>query len=273
MSTLEGKVALITGGARGQGRSHAIALARAGADVIVIDICADLASVPYPLASEADLKDTAGEVQATGRRCVTKIADVRDGAAMVAAVGDAVAELGRLDIVVANAGVISWEPIDCAPRQVFDDTIAVNLTGVWNTFEATVPHILAHGDGGSIVVTGSNNSRSAKMLDFSTAARAYAASKHGVIGLMRSYALQLSPLGIRVNAVEPISVDTVMLNNDAAQRVIEQGVPSQYDLLNLMDVSRLEPEDVSAVVEFLVSDRARYITGIEFPIDAGFGVR
>ncbi|MEV0948277.1 mycofactocin-coupled SDR family oxidoreductase [Rhodococcus sp. NPDC049939] len=273
MSTLEGKVALITGGARGQGRSHAIALARAGADVIVIDICANLAIANYPLASEADLKDTADEVQATGRRCVTKIADVRDGAAMVSAVGDAVAELGRLDIVVANAGVTSWEPIDCAPRQVFDDIIAVNLTGVWNTFEATVPHILAHGDGGSIVVTGSINSTSGKMMDLSTATRAYTASKHGVIGLMRSYALQLSPLGIRVNAVEPMGVNTLMVNNEAAQRVLEGEAPRQYDLLNLMDVWRLEPEDVSAVVEFLVSDRARYITGIEFPVDAGFGVR
>ncbi|WP_072690838.1 mycofactocin-coupled SDR family oxidoreductase [Rhodococcus marinonascens] len=271
MSTLEGKVALITGGARGQGRSHARTLAQAGADVIVIDICADLATVPYRLASEAELAETAGEVQASGRKCVTKIADVRDSAAVVTAVDEAVAELGRLDIVVANAGVLSWGPVDCTPQQVFDDTIAVNLIGVWNTFEATVPHILEHGDGGCIVVIGSTNSNSAKTLEVSTAARAYVASKHGVIGLMRSYALQLSPLGIRVNAVEPCGVDTMMLTNDAAQRIIEQGGP--YDMLNPMGMERIEPEDVSAAIEFLVSDRARYITGIEFPVDAGFGVK
>ena len=273
MGNLDGKVALITGGARGQGRSHATTLARAGADIIVLDICADLPWVPYPMATEADMTETAAQVHATGRKCVAKVADVRDSTGMADAVNEAVAELGRLDIAIANAGIISWHCGDHSPQKIFEETLAVNLTGVWNTFEAAVPHITAHGDGGSLIVIGSNLSTSGKTLDHSPGQRAYVASKHGVIGLMRNYALQLGPSGIRVNAIEPMGCKTPMLTNQAARSVLDKGVPEQYDVANVLGVRKIEPEDISNAVEFLVSDKARAVTGVEFPVEAGFGLR
>lgn len=273
MNTLKGKVALITGAGRGQGRSHAVTLAKAGADLILIDICADIATVPYPLASEADLAETAALVEAEGRRCVKNIVDVRDYDGMLAAVKDSVAHLGHLDIVVANAGIITFGPMSSTPQEIFQTTIDVNLTGVWNTLEASVPHLLANDNGGSIVVIGSTNSTSGKTLEQTPGSQAYIASKHAVIGLMRSYALHLGPKNIRVNAIEPTSVITPLITNDAAKKLIEQAEPRHYDLSNLQDVWAIEPEDISAAVEWLVSDSARYVTGIELPVDAGYGVK
>ncbi|MEU0268881.1 mycofactocin-coupled SDR family oxidoreductase [Nocardioides sp. NPDC006303] len=270
---VEGKVAFITGAARGQGRAHAVRLASEGADIIAVDICAPIDSVPYPLATEADLKETVNLVQGLGRKIVASHADVRDFSALEAAVADGVAELGRLDIAVANAGILSAGPTEALPEQSWRDMIDVNLTGVYHAAKAAIPHIRAGGEGGSIVLTSS-----ALGIRAMPNMAHYVAAKSGVIGLMRVMALELAAEKIRVNTVNPSIADTPMVQNEAVHKLFVPHIDNPtreqaaevFATLNPMPTPWVDAQDVSDAVLFLVSDEARFVTGLEFKIDAGF---
>jgi (+)-trans-carveol dehydrogenase len=269
---LEGKVALVTGAARGQGRSHAIRLAEEGADIIAVDICAQVDSVPYAMATPDDLAETAREVEALDRRIVASEADVRDYGALAQAVDAGVAELGRLDVVSANAGISSYGPAVEIEEQMWRDMIDTNLTGVWHTVKATVPHIRAGGHGGSIILTSS----AAGLMAYPMLAH-YTAAKHGVVGLMRTLALELAPEMIRVNTVNPTAVDTPMVQNQPTYTLFMGGKEDAtkeeaavaFQELNALPIPWVEAVDISNAVVFLASDEARYITGVTLPVDAG----
>jgi SDR family mycofactocin-dependent oxidoreductase len=269
MGKLEGKVAFITGAARGQGRSHAVRLAQEGADVIAVDLCAQIDTVPYPMATPEDLQQTVKEVEALDRRIVAAQADVRDLGALQRVVRDGVAQLGRLNIVLANAGIAPMGD-DADPARAFRDVVDVNLTGVWNTVRASAPVMVEQGDGGAIVLTSST----AGLKGFgggSPGGEGYTAAKHGVVGLMRAFAVSLAPHRIRVNSVHPTGVNTPMIVNDVMAEWLagaDEGVA--ITLTNLLPVDMVEPVDVSNAIVFLVSDDARYITGVALPVDAGF---
>ncbi|MDT5084540.1 MAG: hypothetical protein QOJ61_1583 [Mycobacterium sp.] len=265
---LKGKVALITGAARGQGRAHAVRLASEGADIIGVDICAPIASVPYPLATADDLAATVKLVEDTGARIVAKEADVRDRASLSDAVQAGVDELGRLDIVIANAGIAPMQSGDDGWRDVID----VNLTGVYNTIKAAIPTLLKQGAGGSIVLI-SSAAGLAGVGSPDAGSVGYAAAKHGVVGLMRVYANLLAKQNIRVNSIHPTGVETPMIDNDftrgwLAKMAAESDSPGTMG--NALPVEVLQPEDIANAVAWLVSDQARYITGITLPVDAGF---
>lgn len=267
MEHLEGKVAFITGIARGQGRSHALRLAAAGADIIGVDICVDIASVPYPMSSREELKETVSQVESLGRRVIAEVADVRDLPALRGVVAAGVDDLGRLDFVVANAGISPGHFRETTPEedaQAWKDAIDVNLTGVWNTTQAAIPHIVAGNRGGAIVLTGSTAGLRGM------GGGGYGAAKHGVVGIMRGLANDLAPHSIRVNVVHPTAVNTMMATNDAMQAFLSTQVDKGIHLRNALPVEMIEPGDVSAAVEFLLSDNARYITGSNLPVDAGF---
>jgi SDR family mycofactocin-dependent oxidoreductase len=270
MGKLEGKVAFITGAARGQGRSHAVEFAQEGADIIAVDLGAQMDSVPYPMATPEDLHQTVAEVEALGRRIVATLADVRDLGAMQEVVQQGVARLGRLDIVVANAGIA---PIgeNADPAQAFRDVVEVNLTGAWNTVRASAPVLKEQGEGGSIVLTGSTAGLRG-IGGESGGGEGYTASKHGIVGLMRTFATTLAPHRIRVNSVHPTGVNTPMVVNDYMTRWRAETGPVQGSLRNLLPVEMVEPRDISRAVLFLVSDDARFITGAALPVDAGFTV-
>lgn len=269
---VEGKVALVTGAARGQGRSHALRLAEEGADIIALDICRQIESAPYPLATPEDLEETARQIKELGRNVVTHEVDVRDGEALTAAVNDGVAQLGRLDIVIANAGILSVGASFELSEQAWTQMIDVNLSGVWRTTKAAVPHLIAGGNGGAIVLTGSI----AAMIGQPGIGH-YVAAKHGVVGLMKTLALELAPLNIRVNTVVPTNVDTDMIMNEPTYRVFlpDDPAPTREKFavpsleMNALPVPWIQPRDVSNAVLFLVSDEACYITGVALPIDAG----
>ena len=265
---LKGKVALITGAARGQGRAHAVRLASEGADIIGVDICAPIASVPYPLATADDLAATVKLVEDTGARIVAKEADVRDRASLSHAVQAGVDELGRLDIVVANAGIAPMQSGDDGWRDVID----VNLTGVYNTIKAAIPTLVKQGAGGSIVLI-SSAAGLAGVGSPDAGSVGYAAAKHGVVGLMRVYANLLAKQNIRVNSIHPTGVETPMIDNDftrgwLAKMAAESDSPGSMG--NALPVEVLQPEDIANAVAWLVSDQARYITGVTLPVDAGF---
>jgi len=276
MGALEGQVALITGAARGQGRSHARTLAAAGADIIAIDVCAQLESVPYPMATPADLAQTVKEVEALGRHIVAVEADVRDPEAMVAATDSGVAQLGRLDIVVANAGIISSNSKQISRTQAFRDVVDVNLTGIFVTVEAARPHLIAGGRGGAIVLTSSLAG-----LRSLGAGHGYTESKHGVVGLMRSLAIELAPQFIRVNSVHPTTVNTPMIMNEHVYRQFRPDLesPTAEDAekalatMNLIPIPYVEVTDISEAVLFLVGPTGRYITGVTLPVDAGAALK
>jgi SDR family mycofactocin-dependent oxidoreductase len=268
-----GKVAFITGAARGQGRSHAIRLAQEGADIIAVDILEDVPGIPYAGATEADLAETVKQVEALDRRIVASQADVRDFPVLKAAVDDGVAQLGRLDIVSANAGIgtsphHAWE-IDADTWQTMID---INLTGVFNTAKAAIPHLIAGGNGGSIILTSS----AAGLQAYENIAH-YVSAKHGVVGLMRTLALELAPYFIRVNSIHPTQVDTPMIQNEATYKLFRPDLehPTQEDFapasqtLNALPIPWVEPVDISNAVLFLASDEGRYITGVTLPVDAG----
>jgi len=270
--SLDGQVAFITGAARGQGRSHAVTLAAAGADIIAVDICEQMDTVGYGLATAEDLAETVRQVEALGRRIVARPADVRDTGSLRAAVDDGVRELGRLDIVVANAGILSSGSLGELGERAWRDMIDVNLTGVWRTTKVAIPHLLAGGRGGSIVLTSSV----AGLKSYPNVAH-YVAAKHGVVGLMRALAVELAPHGIRVNTVNPTQVDTDMIQNDVMYRLFvpdeENPTKEQFAAASrataLLPVDWIESVDVSNALLFLTSDMARYITGVALPIDAG----
>jgi SDR family mycofactocin-dependent oxidoreductase len=272
MGKLEGKVAFITGAARGQGRSHAIRLAQEGADIIAVDICEDIPGMPYKGATEADLAETVKEVEALDRRIIATKADVRDYAGLKAALDDGVAQLGRLDVVSANAGIgtspyNAWE----MDESVWQTMIDVNLTGVWHTAKAAIPHLIA-GNGGSIILTSS----AAGLKAYQNIAH-YVSAKHGVVGLMRTLALELAPHNIRVNSIHPTQVDTDMIQNEATWRLFRPDLehPTREDFvpasqaMNALPIPWVEPVDISNAVLFLASDDGRYLTGVALPVDAG----
>ncbi len=260
-----GKVAFITGAARGQGRSHALRLAQEGADIIAVDICKQIDSVPYPMSTQEDLAETARLVEALDRRIHIAEADVRDRAAMQAAFDAGVAELGPVDIVLGNAGIA---PMSLAPSpDEWRDVLDVNLTGVYNTVEVAKQSLIDNG-GGAIVLTSSTAGNNGMGGD-SPAGLSYTASKHGVVGLMRSYANILAQHSIRVNTVHPTGVNTPMINNEYMQNFLQRDPSMGSAMTNALPVDVVEPIDISNAILFLASDEARYVTGVVFPVDAG----
>jgi SDR family mycofactocin-dependent oxidoreductase len=270
---LDGKVALITGAARGQGRSHAVRLAEEGADIIAIDICAQIESVPYSMSSPGDLAETERLVTALGRRIHSVVADVRDLSGMQAAVASGEANIGPLDIVVANAGIGSIAAEHPDHGQTFRDTMEVNVFGVWNTISAAAPSMIAREAGGSMILTSSVLGLAGRGGDGSGAFAGYVAAKHGVVGLMRMSANWLAPYSIRVNTVHPTGVDTGMINNEVTEKWVARTPSAEAVLSNLIEIDMLRPSDISNAVLFLASDEAQYITGVALPVDAGFLVK
>jgi (+)-trans-carveol dehydrogenase len=273
MGRVEGKVALITGAARGQGRSHAVRLAQEGADIIAIDVPDAITGLPYEVGTEEELAETVALVERLDRRIVSAKADVRNFEALKAAVDAGVAELGRLDIIVANAGIGSTPyKTHELPEEIWQQMIDINLSGVWHAAKAGVPHLLAGGRGGSIILTSSE----AGLRAFANIGH-YVSAKHGVVGLMRTLAVELAPDMIRVNSVHPTQVDTPMIMNEASYRLFapELEHPTREDFaprsqaLNALPIPWVEAVDVSNAVLWLASDEARYITGVPLPVDAG----
>ena len=274
MGTLEGKVAFVTGAARGQGRSHAIRLAQEGADIIALDACTTPDWLSYPLATESDLAQTVKEVEALDRRIIARKADTRDLAAVRSVLEAGVAELGgRLDIVAANAAIISW-PQDTWEIDVdqFRELVDVTLTGTFITVKSAVPHMIAAGNGGSIVLTSSGAAITAGggLAD-------YKAAKSGVLALKDTLAYELARHFIRVNAICPTAVDTPMIQNENLYRAFRPDLasPGREDVkagfaeMNLLPIPWVDPVDISNAIVWLASDAARYVTGITLPVDAG----
>ena len=279
MGKLDGKVAFITGAARGQGRSHAIRLAEEGADIIAVDLCEAVPGVNrfYPGATEEDLAETVKAVEALDRRIVAAKADVRDYDGLKAALDDGVAQLGHVDIVSANAGIfIFGDPTHLVSEQDWQDVTDINQTGVWHTCKAVIPHMIEQGSGGSMILTSSTAG-----LKGTPNVAAYTASKHAVVGIMRTLAVELAPHRIRVNTVHPTGVGTQMILNEATFRLflpdVEHPTREQaaevFATTNALPVPWVEPIDISNAVLFLASDEARYVTGTELKIDAGYTVR
>jgi len=271
---VEGKVAFITGAARGQGRSHAVRLAEEGADIIAIDICGPVGINPQiePAAAD-DLAKTADLVKKLNRRIVTAEVDVRDYDAVKAAVDSGVEQLGRLDVICANAGIGNGgATLDRTSETDWTDMIDVNLSGVWKTVKAAVPHLISQGQGGSIILTSSVGGLKAY-----PHTGHYIAAKHGVVGLMRTFAVELGQHSIRVNSVHPTNVDTPLFMNEGTMKLFRPDLenPGPDDLavaarfMHVLPVGWVESVDISNAVLFLASDESRYVTGLTMTIDAG----
>jgi (+)-trans-carveol dehydrogenase len=276
MGKLDGQVAFITGVARGQGRSHAVRLAEEGADIVGLDILSQVETVTYPMAEPADLDRTVADVEATGRSIVAVQGDVRDPASIEKVVAAGLERFGRLDIVLANAGISSYGTSLGLSAESWQNVIDINLTGVWNTAKATAPHIINGGRGGSIVITSSAAGlRGMRNLPH------YVSAKHGLVGLMKTLALELAPHSIRVNTVHPGAVLTPMIDNEVTRRLFCPDIPEptaedfaqRSSTNNLLPTAWTEPIDISNAVLFLVSDEARFITGVALPVDAGYVIR
>jgi (+)-trans-carveol dehydrogenase len=271
---VEGKVAFITGAARGQGRSHAVRLAQEGADIIAVDVCKRISSnKDIPAATPGDLAETADLVKNLNRRIVTAEADVRDYDALKAAVDSGVEQLGRLDIIVANAGIGNGgQTLDRTSEADWTDMIDVNLSGVWKTVKAAVPHLISGGRGGSIILTSSVGGLKAY-----PHTGHYIAAKHGVVGLMRTFAVELGQHSIRVNSVHPTNVNTPLFMNEGTMKLFRPDLenPGPDDMavvaqmMHVLPIGWVEPVDVSNAVLFLASDEARYVTGLPLTVDAG----
>lgn len=278
MGRVSGRVALITGAARGQGRSHAALLAAEGADIVAVDACEDLPGSPYPLATSADLEETVRLVEKQDRRIIARKADVRSQEALDEVVAEALATFGKIDVVVCNAGVITLARMWEYTERDWQDVIDVNLTGTWHTIKATVPHLIEGGNGGSIIITSSL----AGLKGFANTGP-YTASKHGVVGIMRALAQELGPHGIRVNTIHPTNVNTHMIHNDAVYALWRPDLTAgkisreQFDEVgsstNVIPVPYVEPVDISQGVLWLASDETRYVTGVALPIDAGMYIK
>ncbi len=271
---LENKVAFVTGAARGQGRSHCVRMAEEGADIIAVDICEPMPGVPFKPSTPADLEETARQVEALDRRIVYAKADVRDGAALRKVVDDGVAELGRLDIVSAQAG-LSHVPMRMheISDELWDVMLDTTLTGSWNATKAAIPHMIAGERGGAIIVTSSTASLRAH-----ANIGHYVSSKHGLVGLVRTLAMELGPHNIRVNNIAPTNCATDMLLNqecynlfrpDKAPNATYEDFVEAAKTMHALPIPHIEPIDVSNALVFLASDEARYITGITLPVDAG----
>lgn len=271
---VEGKVAFVTGAARGQGRSHAVRLAQEGADIIAVDVCKPIVkNTTIPASTPEDLAETADLVKGLNRRIVTAEVDVREYDALKAAVDSGVEQLGRLDIIVANAGIGNGgDTLDKTSEYDWQEMIDVNLSSVWKSVKAGVPHILAGGRGGSIILTSSVGGIKAY-----PHCGSYVAAKHGVVGIMRSFAVELGQHMIRVNSVHPTHVATPMLHNEGTFKMFRPDLenPGPDDMapicqmFHTLPIPWVEPQDISNAVLFLASDEARYITGVTLPVDAG----
>lgn len=263
MGKLDGRVAIITGGARGQGRSHALTLAREGADIVVCDIAGQIESAPYPMSNENDLQKTVKLVEELGRRCVAVKADVRDREQMKAVADKAIEEFGKIDILCANAGIFTFGTIVNTTQQVWNDTIDTNLTGVFNAMQAVLPHMISQ-KYGRIVATSSMVGRAGFPNILS-----YVAAKWGIIGMVKAAAIDVATLGITVNAVCPGTVNTPMAYNEAMYRLFRPELPNPgredivelYKSLMPMGTPHVEPQDISNAILYLVSNDARYVTG------------
>jgi SDR family mycofactocin-dependent oxidoreductase len=269
---LDGKVALITGAARGIGRAQAVRFAQEGADVIALDVCGPVDTVLIPPATPEDLAETARLVAAAGRRAVTDIVDVRDADGLGAAADRGVERFGGLDIVCATAGITSRGVATDMSEQVWQTMLDVNLTGVWRTCKVAVPHLIARGSGSVILVSSIAGLRGL------VGVAHYTAAKHGVVGLMRSLANELAPHGIRVNTVHPTNVDTPMIQNDVVGSAFRPDLdrpPTRAEFaeaarsMNMLDVPWVEPVDVANASLFLASEEARYVTASTLTVDAG----
>lgn len=269
MKSLEGKVALISGGARGQGLTHALALAREGAKIVLTDLCEQIPSVPYPLSTEEDLALAAKTLEASGADVITVVADSRETGDVDDAVARAVSQFGSLDVVVVNHGIWTRSPLWELDDQMWRETIDVNLTGVFKVLRAASRQLIKQ-KSGSVVLTSSVNG-----IEGQSGSVHYTASKHGVLGLMRAAALELAPYGVRVNAVCPGFVDTAMTNWQgsydfsggrvgATREDHERSAYSWHAIGGL-----IKPEDISEAVVWLASDQARRVTGVALPVDAG----
>jgi SDR family mycofactocin-dependent oxidoreductase len=271
MGMLDGKVALITGGSRGQGRAHAVTSAREGADVIIVDIADQMATVPYKMATPDDLEETVKLVEACDRRALAIKADVRSQQQLDQAVARGIAELGKIDILIANAGIWTQAPFWELTDDQWEEMIGVNLTGVWKSAKAVAPHMIERGSG-SIVITSSTNGWEAG-LNYAH----YVAAKHGVIGLMKNIALELAPHGIRCNSISPGAIKTPMTDHPGAwdmfagheggteQDMMEGG----YHFAALKGTTFMDPQVIADTALYLNSSLAAKVTGVTIPVDAG----
>ena len=272
----EGRVAFITGAARGQGRSHAVRFAEEGADIIAVDLCDQIASVGYPMSTREDLDETVNLVEKTGRRIVAETGDVRDFERLKAVVADGVAEFGRLDFVLANAGILPGFGEQRHEMAAFDDSVAVLLNGVYYTIEAALPYLLSQDEGGAIVITSSTaglNSLCPTLTSQSRGMAGYHAGKHGVVGLMRYYATSLAEKNIRVNTVHPTGVATPMILKEGFAELVAEHPEDVTGLQAPLPVELIDPSDVSEAMVYLCGRSGRYITGITLPVDGGISVK
>ena len=275
-ATLEGRVAFVTGAARGQGRAHAIRLANEGADIVAVDVCGPVSdTITYPAATSEELAETASAVEATGRKVLAREVDIRDLAAQQQLVSDTIEQFGRLDVVVANAGVLSWGRMFEMSEDQWDTVIDVNLNGTWRTLRATVPAMIEAGNGGSIIVVSSSAG-----LKATPGNSHYAASKHGLVAITNSLALEVGEYGIRVNSIHPYSIDTPMVEPDAMMEIfgkyptyIHSFSPMPFHPVNHEGKKGLQEfmtaEEVSDVVTWLASDASATISGSQIAVDRG----
>jgi len=265
--TLQGRVAFITGAARGQGRAHAIRLAREGADIIALDVCAPVSdSISYPAATPEDLAETVRAVEAEGRKVLAGEVDIRDDAALRQLVSDGVEQFGRIDILVANAGVLSWGRLWELTDEQWDTVIGVNLTGTWRTLRAVIPAMIEAGNGGSIVVVSSSAG-----LKATPGNGHYSAAKHGLVALTNSLAIELGEFGIRVNSIHPYSVDTPMIEPDLMMQVFKEHphYVHSFGPMPLQPNGFMAADEVANVVVWLAGNGSGTLTGAQIPVDKG----
>lgn len=272
----EGKVVFITGAARGQGRAHAVRFAEEGADVVAMDLCDQIDSVASPMPGLEDLDETVNLVEKTGRRIVAAQGDVRDFDTLNDVVAEGVAAFGRIDFVLANAGIAPLLGEPSQEMSAYIDAVNVMLNGVYYTVEAALPAMLEHGEGGAIVITSSTAGLNSICPAFSMRRHGlagYQAAKHGVVGLMRYYATALGEKTIRVNTVHPTGVATPMIVNEQFEKHFSEHPEALSAVQNVLPVDLIEPGDISEAMVYLCGAAGRYITGVTLPVDAGFTVK